>query len=803
MKKSRFIWIGLIVCLFSCTREEESSEMLSAEADMEFTAIWAEQDDSRTLLQGDDGEIWWLPSEKINVFYGNAYSGQFTSTNSAPAAVTQFRGKLDYFSGDIETSSAPMSYWAVYPYDAANTCDGQSVTLRVPDVQTGVSESFADKFFPAVAQSGGVDLSFYNVCGGARFSLVTPGVEKVVFRSVDGSPMAGVVRIGFSDAHKPLIQEIIEPIDSIVVNAPGGGFVPGTHYFATMLPQTHVKGLDVQFYSYYKSASRVLDKSIIIRRSTFGLLDNLDEGLNYDPTPIDLGLSVRWASFNVGASAPEDYGAYFAWGETEPKADYSWSTYKWCNGDYNQLTKYCTRTDYGYNGSVDNKTVLDPEDDAAVVNWGGSWRMPTKAEQDELRNNCTRKWTTLNGVEGIKLTSKKEGYTDKWIFLPAAGCRKGESLDYSGSYGLYWSSSLYAGVPSYAYDASFRSSGVDNGYVYRCEGRSVRPVSGEFVHVTGVSVSPENATVDIGDAVWITATITPPNASEKGLIWSSSDESVATVSANGFVEAVGRGTAEIAVTTGEGGFRACCSISVIFEPMVDLGLSVKWASCNLGAHSPWAFGDYFAWGEVEPKEDYSWPTYKWCKGSGNSMTKYCDKSDYGYNGFVDNKTVLDPEDDAAVANLGGGWRMPTKAELGELMEECTWTWTTLVGVKGWKVTSNKSGYTDQWIFFPAAGIRNGSSLNGAGSDGLYWSPSLHSSYSDSIIPYMPPSLTSYPDRADTFYLFYFSSGVEGQGFSDISRCHGCPVRPVYDDSVYATGVSVSPEDVAVNVGESM
>ena len=185
---------------------------------------------------------------------------------------------------------------------------------------------------------------------------------------------------------------------------------------------------------------------------------------------VDLGLSVKWATCNVGANKPEEYGDYFAWGETEPKSTYNGSTYKWCNGDYDNLTKYCTDSDYG---TVDNKTTLDLSDDAARANWGGSWRMPTKEEQQELINNCTWTWTTQNGVNGYKVTSDKNG---KSIFLPAAGYRYDSSLYYAGSIGYYWSSSLDTGDPIIAYDLYIYSGYVVWGYYYRCLGLAVRPV---------------------------------------------------------------------------------------------------------------------------------------------------------------------------------------------------------------------------------------------------------------------------------------------------------------------------------------
>ena len=187
---------------------------------------------------------------------------------------------------------------------------------------------------------------------------------------------------------------------------------------------------------------------------------------------VDLGLpsGLKWATCNVGATKPEEYGNYFAWGETTPKTSYSWSTYKWCNGSYNTMTKYCTDSDYG---TVDNKTVLDQEDDAAAVNMGDSWRMPTFEEQTELRTECTWTWTTLNGVNGYNV----EGPNGNSIFLPAAGYRDSSDLyNGAGAIGHYWSSSLGTYNSGYAYGLDFYSGNVDwyDGSRYR--GRSVRGV---------------------------------------------------------------------------------------------------------------------------------------------------------------------------------------------------------------------------------------------------------------------------------------------------------------------------------------
>ncbi|MBO7437513.1 MAG: Ig-like domain-containing protein [Bacteroidaceae bacterium] len=186
---------------------------------------------------------------------------------------------------------------------------------------------------------------------------------------------------------------------------------------------------------------------------------------------IDLGLSVKWATTNVGAAEPEGYGGSFAWGEIELKSTYDWSSYKWCNGSRYTLTKYNTNSSFG---TVDNRITLDQEDDVAHVKWGGNWRMPTAAELEELKNECTWTWITLNGVNGYLVTSNKTGYTDRSIFLPAAGIRKNPSN--VGSTGYYWSNSLDDGDPGKAYYIGFSSGDkVYSNYSYY-NGMSVRPV---------------------------------------------------------------------------------------------------------------------------------------------------------------------------------------------------------------------------------------------------------------------------------------------------------------------------------------
>lgn len=184
---------------------------------------------------------------------------------------------------------------------------------------------------------------------------------------------------------------------------------------------------------------------------------------------VDLGLTIKWASCNVGATSPEEYGGFYAWGETEEKSDNSWATYKWCNGSYDTQIKYCTSGAYGI---VDNKTTLEPEDDVAHVQWGGNWRMPTWDEFEELRKNCDWEWVVFNGVSGYKVKSR---VNENFIFLPAAGYRKGAEVF---DRGIYWSATLHPrGRCRYAsalqfYDSYYEWTGSER----YCD-QTVRPVT--------------------------------------------------------------------------------------------------------------------------------------------------------------------------------------------------------------------------------------------------------------------------------------------------------------------------------------
>ncbi len=230
---------------------------------------------------------------------------------------------------------------------------------------------------------------------------------------------------------------------------------------------------------------------------------------------------------------------------------------------------------------------------------------------------------------------------------------------------------------------------------------------------------------------------------DKTITWSSDNTSVATVD-GGTIRGISGGRAIITASACNGSITGTCEV-IVYEP-IDLGLSVKWANMNLGASSPTERGNRYAWGETEPKLDYSWSTYKFGANSSGPFSKYNTKSSYG---TVDNKTVLDPEDDAAYLILGGSWRMPTKDELDELRSTCSFQWSYPNGILGITVVAPNGNS----IFFSSSG-----------DDCSYWSSTLYANY---------------PNQAYCFEAEDSEGWDTSMYASPISRVAGKPIRPVY------------------------
>ena len=471
-----------------------------------------------------------------------------------------------------------------------------------------------------------------------------------------------------------------------------------------------------------------------------GRLDVYDVGLvdsvQFVETPyewVDLGLpsGTLWATFNVGANAPEEYGDHFAWGETVPKEEYIWETYRYFGGyddDPEHLQEHII-SKYNYS---DGRKELLPDDDAATVNWGNGYQMPSREQMEELVNSdyTTYEWTFLNGVKGRKITSKINGNS---IFLPAAGFFSGTSIYNAGQGGYYWSRSLGSYIlAAYELNLSYFNSGkLELSDEERQDGLSIRPVrvqdSPYQWPVLSIELNETSSTLICGETLQLSATVMPEYAKNRKVTWQSSNSNVASVNESGRVTAKAIGTCIITCSATDGsGVKAECKVTVKDHDFVDLGLpsGTLWAAYNVGANAPQERGDHFAWGETAPKQDYNWTTYCYSGDTQNTLTKYCTNSEYG---TLDNKTELLPEDDAATANWGDKWQMPSILQLEELLDTINNTQIETVEVEGVrcrKITSRRNGNS---IYIPAAGSRfpNRDDFYNDNITGYYWSRTLH------------------------------------------------------------------------------
>ena len=735
--KTKLIAILMIALSMGCVRNTEPGPCLNdGEITLYATAGGA---GTKTVLQ-QDGTVFWNQEDCINVFYGGK-SGKFTSTNNEKSASAAFVGTLEPFVLDGTTE-----FVAAYPYSEETTFSGNKLDIKLPSEQLAQEGTFADDLYICVAKSKDYNLFFYNVCGGVKFSLGRDDIKKVVFRGNDGETLAGRLSVEFDSDGKPVVSGISEGKSSVTIVPPDGGtFKKWSFYYLVLVPQSLQKGYTIELYTDELAETINSDSAVTVRRSAWGVLN----GMGAVPEAIDMGLSVKWASFNLGSTRPEEYGDYFAWGAIEPLYDslnpllwkdgvglgYSWESCSYTGlffdaniHDYLiKISKYNTDSSYG---PVDNKITLELEDDAAHVNLGGSWRMPTQEECNELIDNCTTVWTSQNGVYGRKFTSKINGNS---IFLPAAGYWEYTGLFYVGTRGDYWSSSLHTDSPEWAYPIYFGEDDIYGNFFRRHQGQSIRPVTdkGVRVSVTGITLNMSSLTLSVDEMVDISASVTPSNATQKDVIWSSSDTSVATVSLEGVVTAVAPGIATIIATTHDGGFTATCKVTVSAKAeWVDLGLpsGIKWASCNLGATKPEEYGDYFAWGEIEPYYETGYAQAEspvWKPGKENGYEKLSSRwytEGVGMTGYSleKGKVVLDPEDDAAHVMLGEDWRIPSWAEVEELGQLCSREQVEQNGVKGVRVT----GPNGNSIFFPLTGKRAGVDLLYSGETSSYWANSL-------------------------------------------------------------------------------
>ena len=440
---------------------------------------------------------------------------------------------------------------------------------------------------------------------------------------------------------------------------------------------------------------------------------------------VDLGFDgIMFATKNLGAKKPEDSGYFFAWGETEPKDDYSWDTYKWTKeiiDPYRDVSfsKYFKKS----NGKFDFE-YLQPEDDAATVMLGEGWRMPTSDEVNLLQDSfsrdvlaCRVRALLRNGVYGYELI----GLNGNSIFIPSTGVMRDKELTYWDYDTKLWCSDVQ-GMQMRYFEVTVLEADLSLNGENRCCGLPIRPVKEKKAESDTIFLKYNVLERNIEEARERLTTTSAADYSDDNYqaldkayqhavhIRTFAKENDGQI-ANKYVGVINKVNKQLQDSINFASHNLRLAL-VDLQPQpqpsdiraVDLGLSVRWASANLGARTEYENGYFIAWGELTPKEagHYDWESYLLCKEVYEDNRDYSKFSKYVTDskwGEVDGKTRLDLEDDAAHAFMGGNWRMPTTEECQELIDNCTFENVGMYGRTLMKATGPNGNY----ILFPHTG----------------------------------------------------------------------------------------------------
>lgn len=588
----RTLAYALATAIFAACTTQEKDFQTPAQEDAVFYATFEQPVEEGTrVYANEDLLLRWTADDRVSIFNKITYNQEYKFLGETGDNAGGFN-RVD--NAEFVTGNPISHVVSVYPYQASTKISEEEVvSLTLPAEQHYAENSFGLGANTMVSVSEDDVLQYKNVGGYLMLKLYGQGVSvsSITLKGNNGEKLAGKATVSMPLDGVPTAVMADDATDEItlICDTPvalGATAEESTQFWFVVPPVTFSKGFTITVFATDGDCEKSTGKTMTIERNKLAKMSPLKMVLEYPrlpvPQAIDLGLpsGIKWASFNLGASKPEEYGDYYAWGETQAKTDYDWSTYKWCKGDYNTLTKYCTNSSFGYNGFVDGKEDLEPADDAARVNLGRRWRIPGDGEWTELRENCTWTWTTRKGIKGCLVT----GSNGNSIFLPAAGGMDGTGSWSDGSSGFYWYSSINRSTPYNALANAFRSSDAGWDNASRYFGCSIRPVSGIGTYaVKSVSLDQTSLSLPIGETATLTATVSPSNAADKTVTWSSSDPSVATVDEKGTVLAVKEGNATITAKAGDK--TATCAVTVTKAVVAVTSVTLNYTSITLNYSS--------------------------------------------------------------------------------------------------------------------------------------------------------------------------------------------------------------------------
>ena len=504
--KKRVIF-GILAAFAVCSCQVEEINETAKESTLEvikeakvFTAIIDDttSPETRTSLDAE-GNVLWKQGDQVSVFAGNTVNEQYQVTDASDGKTAASLNKVgdSGFGAGTEIDNNVAFYPYVSTAAIAKSAGSYIISdITLPATQTYAEDSFGNGAFPMAAVTGSTGdmiLKFKNVLGGLKLQLKgTASIASISITGNNNEVLCGATEVTVANGDTPSINLTDASAKTVTLDCGTGVALDSktattfiialppitmTGGFTVIVTDTEGKQMEIK-----TTKSQTITRSSLLKMPVVVYVGAvvIPDGC------VDLGLSVFWASCNLGAGKPEEYGDYYAWGEIDPYYSsqdpltwkdgktngYDWTSYKWLSsGSPKYFTKYNTDSSWG---PVDNKTVLESSDDVASVKLGGKWRMPTDAEWTELIVKCTWTWVTNyngSGINGI-LVKATNGNS---IFLPAAGARQNAWSPEAGYNGAYWSSSLYN--PLCAWTFCFKSGDVNKFTYNRFYGLSVRPVS--------------------------------------------------------------------------------------------------------------------------------------------------------------------------------------------------------------------------------------------------------------------------------------------------------------------------------------
>ena len=834
----------VIICAsimsFACTNLDDDLSVVTPKgAEITITASREGFEPNTRTIRESDGSVEWCPLDEISVFYSNGASGgsKFTSQNTEQAAIAEFRGRLEGISAGGENFTNGKYLYGVYPYSLDTKFNNGIITISLPSHQTAADGTFANGLFPTIARAQGVNLAFYNICGGIKFTVSRNDITSVSFKGNNGERIAGTANVTFNSSEIPtVLEEELESKNEIIVYAPREGtFEAGKEYFIVTYPINLSSGFTMTFRtSDMKEGVYVHNNAVEIERSIFGVLNQKDKditswtdittngggnnsgiylgimGFNqqlytYPINLLNAGTKCQFDGFVDNLHTDNGTLLYYSIDQaisslkngTYPSNLFNTALVTFTDGldqgSFMMGTSYST--DEEYLNAINNRLINDKVAGLPINAYSIGLRGNDVVDVDKFRLNLQKLASSEdNAVELTDISEVSEKFKNiaeniienssvHTVILNMPGLANGTRVRFTfdnvsnadnsnlyieGTFDL--SSKSLTNVKYYGMTSSSGNTiqGSTNGIFVRFVFDEVRTDTkkplpceyiSEYTYINSTSSWQINSEFekDEGSSIeteYRSAAIMLVIDCSSSL---GSEFSQIQYNVKSFISTLIQAKNED-VENNDDFYK---------HESVDLGLSsgLKWATYNIGANSAEEYGNYYAWGETETKDVYSTNTSMWDGLNYASLLN---------QGIINSNGILINSYDAATVNWGDGWRIPTSEEWRELEDECNWDMHRMNGVFGMKIT----GPNGNSIFRPASGYRQNSSLYHKETTAGYWS-----------------SVFENTNNAN-FYNFHKSSGwARGWNGQIIFSNHY-----VYGFSATYTGGTYHYDDVNLSIG---